>query len=110
MEPEAKADDAKPKGRYSAVTDGTIKIIESMKEYEELKEATKNSGKPLLVKVCPPCKFISPIYDALIIKYPNLVVKMSCLSPEVDFPKISSGSLTMPTIKLFVDGVENQCI
>ena len=92
------------------MTDGTIKIIESMKEYEELKEATKNSGKPLLVKVCPPCKFISPIYDALIIKYPNLVVKMSCLSPEVDFPKISTGSLTMPTIKLFVDGVENQCI
>ena len=92
------------------MTDGTIKIIESIKEYEEFKVATKNSGKHLLVKVCPPCKFISPIYDALIAKYPNLVVKMSCLSPEINFPKSSSGFLTMPTIKLFVNGVEEQCI
>ena len=49
FKPETKAD-AKPKGRHSAVTDGTIKNIESMKEYEELVETTNNSGKPLMRK------------------------------------------------------------
>lgn len=78
-----------------------------MKEYGDLIEATKDSGKPLLVKVCPPCKFIRPLYDALITKYPNLVVKLTALSPDLA-EKI--GEMTMPTFKLFVDGAENECI
>lgn len=42
-------------------------------------------------------------------KYPNLVVKMSLLNPET--PKNNGGAkaLTLPTMKLFIDGAEAEC-
>lgn len=59
VEPEEKKKqtvaDVKPAVKYSAVTDGSINIIETMEDYEKHIEDTKITGKPLLVKVCPPC-------------------------------------------------------
>lgn len=81
--------------------------METNDELNELIAATENQGKPLIIKQCPPCKFIAPYYDEMIEKYPNLVVKMSFLLPQM---VEHTGTFSMPTMRSYVNGVEYECV
>ena len=71
--------------------------------------ATANGGKPLVIDFtatwCPPCKRIGPIYEGLIAKYPELVMKKI----DVDANRESSQAAqisAMPTFKVYKNGAE----
>lgn len=56
------------------------------------------------MKQCPPCMFIAPLYDEMIQNYPNLVIKDFVLGDK--HLKKTRRPLTMPTIVLYVNGVQ----
>ena len=56
--------------------------IETQAELDRLVSATKG-GKPLIIKLCPPCRYVGPIYDELGRKYPDILLKQCIADPSL---------------------------
>ncbi|GAB9464635.1 Zz-type zinc finger-containing protein [Globisporangium polare] len=82
-----------------------VKILGSDAAYTQI--ATEGSGRKSIVyftaKWCPPCKMISPIYDELSAKYPEIEFAKVDVD-ELNDTTSKAGVRSMPTFFAFNDG------